>query len=98
MKESGSAVKENQKKNMKLKNIERGIFKESYFTTNDKGGEPTALPDMISEANRIIEENIKDNRIVREDKRDRTRIYRIATLASCALAVIIGVLILIRVL
>ena len=56
----GQTVKGTQKRVIHLKNTESSIFEEAYFIVKEGARESYALPDMISEANRIIEENVSD--------------------------------------
>ena len=50
-----------QRKVIFLKNTESKIFSEAYFIVDDKAPD-TAEGDMIREANRIIEENLRATR------------------------------------
>ncbi len=52
-------IKGNQKKVIHIKNTESCIFDEAYFILKEDCSASVPQNDMINEANRIIEENLK---------------------------------------
>ena len=84
-----------QKKIVFLKNTGSKVFDEAYFVISDKGKESSS-PDLIREANRIIEENIlgKENNpgkysAIKKILKNRAVVFTLGALVSGALSTII---------
>ena len=84
-------IKGNQKKVIHIKNTESRIFDEAYFIL--KEGIILSVPenDMINEANRIIEENLKGEQGGKEG-RGRQGLKRLTLLLSATAATVLAVL------
>lgn len=52
-------MKENKKRSLRQKRADKDSFAPGYLAVNNRGKDPTSYPDMISEANRIIDETLK---------------------------------------
>ena len=82
-----------EKRVIKIKDIDSGIFEEAYFIL--RGGKmDVPAPDMISEASRIIEENSLDRRMGGSLPRTRARTLILLIAGGvAAIATVIGLLI-----
>ncbi len=84
-------IRGNQKKVIHIKNTQSCIFDEAYFILKEDSSISVPKNDMINEANRIIEENLKG--VCDGRKEGRLFVYkRLAFLFSAVAAAVLAVL------
>ncbi len=88
-------IKGNQKKVIHVKNTESGIFEEAYFILKEDISKNLSEGDIISEANRIIEENGKNEAVSAKGKY-KYLFMNILSLLSSASAMVLAVLLLVK--
>ena len=89
-------VKGSQKRVIRLKDTESGIFEEAYFIVKEEAKD-VSLSDLISEANRIIERNSQadgQGSTTRKGRLLLTLILAVAPAAVALLATVIGLAVL----